>query len=128
MKYYESKTIDKDFEESVKLITEELKKEGFGVITEIKMHEKFKEKLDVEYRKYAILGACNPRLAHEALAHDDKIGILLPCNVIVQELEDGRTEVAAMDPFHLMKSLNNAGLTSVAEKVSNIMKRVIHNL
>lgn len=128
MKYYASKIIQLNFEDAVKHVTDELKKEGFGVLTEINMHEKFKEKLNIDFRKYAILGACNPPLAFEAVQQEDKIGVLLPCNVIVQETDDGKCEVAAMDPLQMMKALNNPGLTSVAEKVSSTLTKVIENL
>lgn len=94
MKYYFSKIISLDFYQTVQLVTESLKKEGFGVLTEINIQEKLKAKLNVDFRKYKILGACNPSYAYKALLMEDKIGTLLPCNVIVQELENDKTEVA----------------------------------
>lgn len=128
MKYYTSKTVNRGFEDSIKHVTEKLKEEGFGVLTEIFMHEKFKEKLGIDFKKYAILGACNPPLAYESVKHEDKIGVLLPCNVVVQEIDDKTSEISAMDPLHMMRSLNNPDLSSVAEKVSSILNKVIENL
>jgi len=128
MKYYTNKVINKNFDESVAHVTAELKKVGFGVLTEIKMHEKLKEKLDVDFRKYAILGACNPTFAHEAVKLEDKIGVLLPCNVVVQEIEEGKCEIAAMDPEQMMQALNNPSLATLAKDVSRILNEVIENL
>ena len=128
MKYYFEKTTDYTFEEAVEKVTEELKKEGFGVLTEINIHEKLKEKLGVDFRNYRILGACNPAFAYKALQEEDKIGTMLPCNVIVQELENGKTEIAAVDPIASMQSVGNEKLASVANEVQQKLKQVISNV
>ncbi len=128
MKYYFEKIVTMPFGESISRVTEELKKEGFGVLTEINIHEKFKEKLDVDFRKYVILGACNPPFAHKALQKDNKIGTMLPCNVIVQELEDGRVEVAAVNPVASMMAVENEELADIADEVKNRLERVISRL
>ena len=128
MKYYIEKTTNYSFDEAVEKVTEELKKEGFGVLSEINIHEKLKEKLDVDFRKYRILGACNPPKAYEALQVENKIGIMLPCNVIVQELDNGKTEVAAVDPVASMMAVGNADLESIAKEISTKLQKVIEAL
>ena len=128
MKYYIEKTTNYSFDEAVEKVTEELKKEGFGVLSEINIHEKLKEKLDVDFRKYRILGACNPRKAYEALQFENKIGTMLPCNVIIQELDDGKTEVAAVNPVASMLAVDNQDLTEVANEIEEKLQRVIHSL
>ena len=101
MQYYFNKIVEMTFEETIDKVTEELKKEGFGVLTEIDVKAALKKKINVDFRKYQILGACNPSFAYKALLAEDKIGTMLPCNVIVQEREDGKVEVAAIDQRHL---------------------------
>jgi uncharacterized protein (DUF302 family) len=128
MKYYIEKTTDYAFDEAVEKVTEELKKEGFGVLSEIDIHEKLKEKLDVDFRKYKILGACNPPKAYEALKAENKIGTMLPCNVIVQELDDGKTEVAAVDPVASMQAVENEELKPIAEEIKGKLAKVISKL
>ena len=128
MKYYIEKTTNYTFDQAVEKVTEELKKEGFGVLSEINIHEKLKEKLDVDFRKYRILGACNPPKAYEALQAENKIGTMLPCNVIVQELENGKTEVAAVNPVASMQAVENQDLTEVAKEIEEKLQRVIHSL
>ncbi len=128
MKYYIEKTTNYSFDEAVEKVTEELKKEGFGVLSEINIHEKLKEKLDVDFRKYRILGACNPPKAYEALQVENKIGTMLPCNVIVQELDNGKTEVAAVDPVASMMAVGNADLESIAKEISTKLQKVIEAL
>ena len=128
MKYYIERTTDYAFDEAVAKVTEELKKEGFGVLSEIDIHEKLKEKLDVDFRRYKILGACNPPKAFEALQYENKIGTMLPCNVIVQELDDGKTEVAAVNPVASMLAVDNRNLTAVANEIEEKLQRVIHAL
>ncbi|MGQ1911217.1 DUF302 domain-containing protein [Marinifilum sp. RC60d5] len=128
MKYYFEKTLNCSFEEAVKRVTEELKKEGFGVLTEINIHEKLKEKLGVDFRKYRILGACNPAFAYKALQEEDKIGTMLPCNVIVQQISENQTEIAAVDPMASMQSVENEKLAGVANEVQQKLKHVIHNV
>lgn len=107
MGYYINKTLNTTFDKAVELVKESLQKEGFGVLTEIDIHKKLKEKLDVDFRKYKILGACNPPYAYKALQKEDKIGTMLPCNVIVQELSANEIEVAAVDPIASMQAVEN---------------------
>lgn len=128
MKYYIEKTTNYSFDEAVEKVTEELKKEGFGVLSEINIHEKLKEKLDVDFRKYRILGACNPPKAYEALQAENKIGTMLPCNVIVQELEDGKTEVAAVDPVASMQAAENDKVSAIAREIKSKLEKVISSL
>jgi uncharacterized protein (DUF302 family) len=128
MKYYIEKTTNYSFDEAVEKVTEELKKEGFGVLSEINIHEKLKEKLDVDFRKYRILGACNPSKAYEALQAEDKIGTMLPCNVIIQELDDGKTEVAAVDPVASMMAVESPELENIAKEIRTKLQKVIDTL
>ena len=128
MNYYISTKLNTSFNEAIALVTEELKKEGFGVLTEIDVHDTLKKKLDVDFIKYKILGACNPTFAHKALQKEDKIGLMLPCNVIVQELDNGQIEVAAVDPAASMMAVENQHLTEVATEVKEMLKRVIRSL
>jgi uncharacterized protein (DUF302 family) len=128
MKYYFSKIISKTFDDAVKLITEELKTEGFGVVTEIRMHEKLKEKLEVDFKKYTILGAYNPAYALKALLLEDKIGTMLPCNVLVIEKENGQIEIAAINPVASMQSISNPELYDVAHKVSQTLRNVVDHI
>lgn len=128
MKYYFEKTTDYAFEEAVEKVTEELKKEGFGVLTEIDVQATLKKKLNVDFRKYRILGACNPPFAHRALQAEDKIGAMLPCNVIVQELDNGKTEIAAVDPVASMKAVDNNKLGEIADEIRAKLEKVIENV
>ncbi len=108
--------------------TDALKKEGFGIITEIDVKETLKKKINVDFRNYRILGACNPSLAHEALKIEDKVGTMLPCNVVVQDIGDGRSEVAAIDPVASMQAIDNPQLRQAAERVQGLLKKVIASL
>ncbi len=128
MKYYIEKTLNTDFETAVSKTKEALKKEGFGILSEINIHEKLKEKLDVDFRKYRILGACNPPLAYQALQMEDKIGTMLPCNVIVQQLDDNKVEIAAVDPSASMQAVESEELSELAKKVKEKLKTVISNI
>lgn len=128
MSYYFSKTLGISFDEALVRVTEELKKEGFGILTEIDVKETMKKKMNVDFRKYKILGACNPPLAHKAIQTEDKIGTMLPCNVIVQEISEGQIEVAAIDPVASMQAVENPKLRDVAEQVRVKLKRVIDSL
>jgi len=128
MTYYFSKILDISFDEVIGKVTEELKKEGFGVLTDIDVKETLKKKLNVEFKKYRILGACNPPNAYKALQVEDKIGLMLPCNVVVEEIADGKTEVTAIDPVASMQAIDNPRLRGVAEQVRDKLKRVINNL
>lgn len=125
MTYYNTKVTDLSFDEAITKVTEELKKEGFGVLTEIDVKETLKKKLDVDFRKYRILGACNPPFAYQALQAENKIGTMLPCNVIVQETEDGKTEVSAINPMVSMQAVKNPQLESVAGQVAEKLNRVL---
>jgi uncharacterized protein (DUF302 family) len=128
MSYYFTKRINEDFDTAIAKVTEELKKEGFGILTEIDVQATFKKKLDIDFKKYRILGACNPNFAFEAIQAEDKIGTMLPCNVIVQEQEDGTVEVSAVDPVASMVSVQNSSLASIASEVREKLNRVINNL
>lgn len=129
MSYYFNTTLkNTTFDEVIAKVSEELKKEGFGVLTEIDVKETLKKKIDVDFKKYKILGACNPHFAHKALMSEDKIGVFLPCNVVVQENEKGEIEVSAVDPVASMISIKNDQLGSVATEVQSKLKRVIENL
>ncbi|RED16694.1 uncharacterized protein (DUF302 family) [Parasphingopyxis lamellibrachiae] len=128
MSYYFAKTVTgKSFDDVVDNVTDALKNEGFGILNDIDIRETFKKKLDKDFRNYRILGACNPHLARQALQAEDKIGTMLPCNVIVQQT-DGSVEVAAVDPAASMQAVDNSALKSVAETVREKLKRVIDAL
>lgn len=128
MKYYIAKPVEHDFDAAIEKVTELLKDEGFGVLTEIDVKDTLKKKIDVEFRKYRILGACNPQLAHKALSAEDKVGVLLPCNVVVQEHDSGQVEVSAMDPVAAMESIANPALTELASEVRTRLDRVMAGL
>ena len=128
MKYYFNKTIKGTFEEVIDKVTQGLKDEGFGILTEIDVTATLKEKLDIDYKKYRILGACNPPYAHKALEAEDKIGTMLPCNVIVQEIEEGNIEVAAVNPMASMQAVENKKLNKVAEEITGKLEKIIKKL
>ena len=128
MKYYFSKILDVPFDDVVSKVAQELKKEGFGILTDIDVKATLKKKLDVEFKKYRILGACNPSFAYQALQAEDKIGTMLPCNVIVQEVSDGRVEVAAIDPMASMQAIENPSLENIADQVQGKLKKAIDSL
>jgi uncharacterized protein (DUF302 family) len=128
MKYYFSKTLDLSFEDAVSRVTEGLNKEGFGILTEIDVKETLKKKLDVDFKKYKILGACNPPFAYQALQIEDKIGAMLPCNVVVQESGEGNIEVSAVDPIASMQAVQNPNLQEIAEQVQAKLRSVIASL
>lgn len=128
MEYYNTKIVNLSFDEAISKVTEELKKEGFGVLTEIDVRETLKKKLDVDFRKYKILGACNPPFAYKALQAEDKIGTMLPCNVIVQEKGEGKTEVSSINPMVSMRTVENQELESVASQVADKLKKVLENV
>jgi len=128
MGYYLDRTVNGTFDEVLARVTDELKEEGFGVLTDIDVQATLKKKLDVEFRKYRILGACNPPFAHRALLAEDKVGVLLPCNVILQEHEPGKVEVAAMDPAAAMESIGNSALREVADQVRARLQKVLERL
>jgi uncharacterized protein (DUF302 family) len=126
--YYFSATLPLGFDEAIARTREALKDEGFGIITEIDVKETLKKKLGVDFRRYKILGACNPGLAHQALQIEDKVGTMLPCNVVVQEVGDGTVEVAAVDPLASMAAIDNFKLKSVADGVREKLQNVIAGL
>jgi uncharacterized protein (DUF302 family) len=128
MSYYFNKTISGNFEEVITKVTDELKKEGFGILTEIDVKETLKKKLDVDFKKYKILGACNAPFAYKALQAEDKIGTMLPCNVIVIEQAPGQIEVAAIDPIASMQAVSNPNLGNVATEIQNKLKKVVGSL
>lgn len=125
MSYYFSRTISDSFDAVVARVVEELKKEGFGILTEIDVKATIKKKLDKDFRPYLILGACNPPFAFKALQAEDKIGTMLPCNVIVQELGPGAIEVAAIDPAASMMAVDNPTLAGIAEEVRRKLQSVV---
>ena len=128
MKYYFSKILTLDFDQAVRRATEALKQEGFGIITEIDVKDTLKKKINVDFRNYRILGACNPALAHEALKLEDKVGTMLPCNVIVQDVGEGKTEIAAIDPVASMLAIENPHLKDAAQKVRAKLQKAIDSL
>lgn len=128
MSYYFAKTLTTGFDEAVQRTTKALKAEGFGIITEIDVKDTFKKKINVDFRSYRILGACNPTLAHEALEIEDKVGTMLPCNVIVQDIGNGKAEVAAIDPVASMQAIDNPRLKQAAELVRAKLQKVIEAL
>lgn len=128
MTYFIAKSVSKTYEEALAAVTEALKGEGFGVLTEIDVKETLKKKLDVDFPKYKILGACNPPLALKALTAENQVGVLLPCNVVVQEHKDGRVEVSAMDPAGAMAMVGNAELDQIASDVKGRLERVLAKL
>lgn len=129
MTYYFSKVLKgRTFDEAIELVTVALKEEGFGVLTEIDVQDTLKKKIDVDFRKYRILGACNPHFAHKALTQEPKIGVFLPCNVVVEEHENGSVKVTAVDPIASMMAVENESLAGIAGEVQAKMKLVIDAL
>ena len=128
MSYYFSKVIGLSFNEAVKKVSEKLKEKGFGILTQIDLKEKFKEKLNKDFNDYVILGACNPSLAYEALQIENKVGLMLPCNVIVQKRPDSKIEIAIIDPVASMQAIDNPALKALALKVQEKLKACIENL
>jgi len=128
MKYYFNKTIEGTFLEVIDKVKKGLKVEGFGILTEIDIKETMKQKLDVNFKQYKILGACNPPFAYKALQAEDKIGTMLPCNVIVQEIETDVIEVAAVNPMASMQAVNNEKLNDIANEITAMLEKVIERL
>ncbi len=128
MGYFFARTFDWSFEEALQRVTEELQKEGFGILTEIDVRATLKKKLDVDFRNYRILGACNPPFAYQALKAEDKIGLMLPCNVVVQELTDGGVEIAVIDPVASMQAVENPQLDEVANTIREKLQLVLQRL
>lgn len=127
MKYGFSKTVDLSYEETLNKVTEELKKEGFGVLTSIDVKETLKQKINVDFKKYKILGACNPPIAHRALQTEEELGLLLPCNIIVYEREN-KTVVSAFEPMLMMEIIENENMKPIAEEVSKKLHKVLENI
>ncbi|WP_026934892.1 DUF302 domain-containing protein [Christiangramia echinicola] len=125
MEYYFKRTLEATFDEVESRVKKELEKEGFGVLTEIKLEEAFKKKLDKDFRRYHILGACNAPYAFEALMAEDKIGTMLPCNVIIQEWEENKIEVAAVNPVASMQAVENDDLNGTAREIAKKLLRVV---
>ncbi len=123
--FFSTKIKDTTYERAIEHVTEELKKEGFGVLTQIDVKETLKNKINVDFRKYIILGACNPHFAYKALMSEPKLGAFLPCNVVVEELEDGTVEVSVVDPVAMIASVQNHELTALAGQIREMVKRVI---
>lgn len=128
MEYFTSQKVDLSYDQAIEKVTGLLKEEGFGVLTEIDVKDTLKKKLDVDFKKYKILGACNPNFAHKALQAEDKIGVMLPCNVIVEENEDGTVEVSAVNPVASMQAVSNDRLQPIADEVRTRLEKVISNL
>lgn len=128
MSYYISKTIDSSFDQAIERVTETLKAEGFGIITSINLTEKLKEKLGVDFRNYVVLGACNPSIAYKALQLEDKIGVMLPCSVVVQEQSAGKIEVAVVDPVKSMQAVENPDLGDRLGEVRTMLMKAVENL
>lgn len=128
MSYYFARKLDLDFDQAIQRVTEALKTEGFGIISTIDVQDTLKKKIDVDFRPYRILGACNPRLAYEALSIEDKVGTMLPCNVVVQAMDDGTTEVAAIDPVASMQAIANPRLEATAGGIRDKLKKVVDSL
>lgn len=128
MAYHFSKKVDASFEDAIKEVTAKLNENGFGILTEIDIKATLEEKLDTYFRKYQILGACNPELAHQALQAEPRVGLMLPCNVIVQEHENGEVEVSAVDAVTSMQAIENEELKEIAGEVSYLLKKVIDSI
>lgn len=128
MEYYISTIVNTSFNETITKVTEALKLVGFGIVSEIDMQAKLKEKLEVDFKKYTILGACNPAFAYKALQAEEKIGTMLPCNVVIIDKEDGRTEVVAVNPIASMMAVKNSAIEPLAEEITNKLKKVIESI
>lgn len=128
MSYYFNKIVEGTFSKVIENVTEELKKEGFGILTDIDVKATLKKKLDVDFRNYRILGACNPSFAYKALQVEEKVGTMLPCNVVVQEQPNGKIEISAVDPMASMQAIDNPTLAEVAQVIQQKLKKVINNI
>jgi len=128
MSYYFSKTVNQSFDKAIENVTVALQEKGFGILTEIDVKETLKKKLDVDFYKYRILGACNPQFAYQALQAENKIGTMLPCNVIVQEFDNGKVDVTAIDPMASMQAVENPKLSEIADEVRQQLQSVIESL
>ena len=128
MSYYFVKNLDRSFDDTRAYVEEELMKYGFGVVSEINLHEKFKAKLNIDFRRYKILGACSPKHAHKAITVEEHIGLMLPCNILLQEVNSGETKVSVIDPIASMKAVENPALEDTASEIQNSLKEFVNNL
>jgi len=128
MKYYINRKLEISFEDAIEKVIYELKKEGFGILTDSDIRQTFKNRLGVNFRNYRILGACNPSFAYRALQIDDKIGTMLPCNVIVEEIDENTTQVAAIDPPASMLAVDNEDIKEIANEIKSKLQRVMNSL
>jgi len=128
MSYHFSKTLALPFDEAIEKVTEALNENGFGVLTTIDVKATLKKKIDVDFRPYTILGACNPQFAYQALQKEDKIGAMLPCNVLVQQVDPGHVEVSAVDPVASMQAIDNRELGAIAQQVRGLLKKIVEGL
>lgn len=128
MDYAITKKVKTNFQDTINRLTSELNNEGFGIITEIDLKSKFKEKLDKDFRNYKILGACNPKLAYEAIQKESHIGVMLPCNVLVQEHEDGKVEISAINPMQSIGVVGNPELDALATEVTTNLKSALERI
>jgi uncharacterized protein (DUF302 family) len=126
--YYNSKIVDINFEAAIELVQETLKIHGFGVLTRINVHETLKNKLDVNFRKYVILGACNPTFAHKALQIEDNVGLMLPCNMVIQEHKNGQVEISAISPVASLQAIENPELDDIVSQVEYMLKDIIEKI
>jgi uncharacterized protein (DUF302 family) len=128
MSYYFVKNLNRSFDSTREYVEEELMKYGFGIVSEINLHEKFKAKLDIDFRKYKILGACSPKHAHKAISAEEHIGLMLPCNIVLQEVNSKETKVSVIDPIASMQAVQNRALESTASEIQNSLKDFVNNL
>jgi uncharacterized protein (DUF302 family) len=128
MSYYFVKNLNRSFDDTRAYVEEELMKYGFGVVSEINLHEKFKAKLDIDFRKYKILGTCSPMHAHKAVSAEEHIGLMLPCNIVLQEVSSDETKVSVIDPIASMQAVQNSALESTAREIQSLLKKFINNL
>ena len=128
MRYYFVKNVDRSFDDTRKYVEELLKQYGFGVVSEIDLHEKFKAKLGIDFRKYKILGACSPKHAYKAIGSEEHIGLMLPCNLVLQEVNQGETKVSVIDPIASMQAVQNPELESTASEIQGLLKEFIEKL
>ena len=128
MSYHFSRVVNLGFDDAIAAVTASLQQNGFGVLTEIDVKATLKKKLDVDFRPYRILGACNPKMAYQALQAEDKIGTMLPCNVIVQQRADGKMEISAVDPIASMQAIENPALGQIATQVQAMLKKVVEDV
>ncbi len=128
MNYYFVKNLDRSFDDTREYVEAQLMKYGFGIVSEINLHEKFKAKLNVDFRKYKILGACSPKHAHKAISAEEHIGLMLPCNIVLQEINPNETKVSVIDPIASMQAVENPALESTATEIQNSLKDFVENL